>query len=94
MSGIALFSARATDGTSTAFSVETSRGAVAITGTFGGATVSLEASIDGGTTFVSCTSVTAAAIKAFQAMRRIFIRAVISGAGASTSITVNLQPEF
>ena len=94
MSGILLFSERTTDGTSQAFTVDSSRGAVAVSGTFDGATVALEASIDGGTTFISCTEVTEAAIKAFQATRGTKIRATISSAGASTSLTVNLQPEL
>lgn len=94
MSGIILFNNRTTDGTSQAFTVDSPRGAVAISGTFDGATVALEASIDGGTTYISCTSVTEAAIKAFQATSDTRIRATISSAGASTSLTVNLQPEL
>lgn len=88
-----LFTDRTTDGTSDAYEIEAIRGAVAVTGTFDGAEVDIEMSIDGGTTYVSTETITAASIKIFQFIKRGLVRAVVSSAGASTSLTVKVRLE-
>ena len=88
-----LFSDRTTDGTSDSMTLTESRGAVSVTGTFDGATAAIQMSIDDGTTWVETDSVTSASMNVFQFIKRGKIRAVISSAGASTSLTVAVQQE-
>ena len=87
-----LFSAQATDATSSSYVILEPKGSCAVTGTFDGATVELELSIDG-TNFVSAESLTAAAIKTFNFIKGGYIRAKISSAGGSTAITVKVREE-
>lgn len=89
---VVLFSERTTDGTSEAFEVVEPRGAIAVSGTFDGATVTIESSIDG-TTFIETEQATTDSMIVFEFIKGGKFRAVVSSAGASTSLTVKLALE-
>lgn len=64
-----------------------------IYGTFDGCTIAIEGSTDGGTTWTAfVTSYTAAVITNFEE-GRILVRAVVSSAGASTSISCDIAQQ-
>ena len=89
---IVLFEDRETDGTSESYKIIEPRGAISVSGTFDGATVTIESSIDG-TIFVATEQATAASMLAFEFVKGGELRAVITSAGASTSLTVKLALE-
>ena len=93
MLSFTLFENQTTNATSNSADFIIATGAVAVSGTFDGATVTMEASLDGGTTFIAATTATEAAIKAYKCTKQTKMRAVITGAGASTSLTVIMHPE-
>ena len=90
---LTLFENQTTNATSPPSDLIIATGAVAVSGTFDGATVTMEASLDGGTTFIAATAITEAAIKAYKCTKQTKMRAVITGAGLSTSLTVLMHPE-
>ena len=88
-----LFENRTTDGTSDYLKLVEPFGAVAISGTFDGASVAIEASLDDGTTYIVSDTLTVASIKRFEFVKNGKMRAVISSAGASTSLTIKIITE-
>ena len=87
-----LFSEQTTDATSSSHQLTEFRGVVAVSGTWDGASVALELSVDD-SEFISSDTVTSDSMRAFQFMKGGYIRAVITSAGASTSLTVEVREE-
>lgn len=88
-----LFSTQTTNGTSDAIELTEGKGAIAVSGTFDSCSIAIEMSIDGGSTYITTDTITSSAVRVFNFIKRGKVRAVLSSAGGSTSITVKLQPE-
>jgi hypothetical protein len=83
------FTNRTTDGNSDAFDWPSGKGTLRASGTFNGATVKLQASFDGGTTWIDAgadATFTAPGLANFS-LGPCKLRGVLSGAGGSTSIS-------
>ena len=89
---IVLFTAETTSTSSASYYVWGPRMALQVSGTWDGATVNLEASLDDGTTWNTFTgySYTADAFKVLWTTRGMMVRASIANAGASTSISMSI----
>lgn len=86
------FTNRTTTGNSDAFDWPSGKGTVRAFGTFDGATVKLQASYDGGTTWIDAgaeASFTAAGLANFS-LGPCKLRGALSGAGASTSVSLHI----
>ena len=86
-----LLTNQTTDTTSAAFDWQGGTGTFFAQGTFGTATVSLETSFDGGTTWIAVDDVSFTTAKAtnFQ-LGNVKIRARVAGSGGGTSVTVGV----
>ena len=84
------FDSQTTDGNSTAVEHHGGETLFAISGTLDGATIHLEMSPDGGTTWIDVRSgsFTTEGASAVHVPARCQLRAAMSGAGAATSVNV------
>lgn len=91
-SSIVLFTDATTDSSSSGYYIWGARMALQVHGTWDGATVNLEASLDDGTTWSTFTgySYTADAFKVLWTTRGMMVRASIASAGASTSLSMSI----
>lgn len=90
---VTLLNTQTTNATSDAFVLSSPKGAVAVSGTFDTATIAIQMSIDG-TIWTEAETFTSAGLKVFQFIKRGQVRAVLTSAGGSTSLTVKLEQEY
>lgn len=87
-----LFTDKTENGSSDVYELTVPSGAVAVFGTFDGATITISVSIDN-TNFIDSEVFTTEGVKRFDFIRGGYVKATLSDAGASTSISVDIREE-